>query len=112
MSTRTGVSLDSTAIITLAVFAALALLIVILSARQSARQKAGMEQFAASHGWRFLGTDSSQVKSMLAQIGPNEDWIAENLVLVDGPPESVSLFSYSSGTRPSSAHPKSMASHV
>jgi len=99
MSMRTGASLDTTAIVTLAVFAALALLVAILSVRQSGQQKAGMERFAASHGWQFLGTDSSQVESLLTQTDPKEKWRAWNIILVEGPPQSVYLFSYRTATR-------------
>lgn len=92
--------MDTTVIVTLVVFAALALLVVVLSLRQSGQRKAGMEQFAANHGWQFLGTDSSQVESMLTQIDPKENWRAWNIILVEGPPQSVYLFSYRTRTTP------------
>jgi len=99
MSRRTKVLLDNIEIVILVGFGAVVLLGAILSVRQSARRKARMEQFAAQHGWQFLGADSSQVESMLTQIEPNKDWRAQNIILVERPPESLYLFYYSSGTK-------------
>ena len=88
--------MDTTSIVVLVVFGALLLLGTIVGVRYSARQKAGMKQLAAEHGWQFLGINSSQLESMLEDIHPNEKWNAWNIILVEGPPQSVYLFSYSS----------------
>lgn len=99
MATASGGKLDTTAIITLAIFGVLAATAVFLSLRQSTKQKAAMEQFAASHGWRFLGRDQSQLRPVLDQVDPSESWTAADIVLVERPPASVHLFSYSSTRR-------------
>jgi len=77
----------------------LAVAIIILSLRQSAKRKVEMERFAASHGWRFLGRDASQLLLILDQVDPSENWTPDNIVLVGGRWKSIYLFSYSAGPK-------------
>jgi hypothetical protein len=88
--------MDRTAIVTLAIFGIAAATGVFLWLRQSAKREAVMEQFAISHGWRFLGSNRSQLDPVLHQVCPGESWLAYDIVLVQGPPAGVYLFGYSS----------------
>lgn len=91
--------MDPIVIVTLAVFGALAATLVFLSRRQGLEQRNAMEQFAAGHGWRFLGRDASQLLPLLEQVDPNESWIADDIVALENPPAGAWLFAYNSYPR-------------
>lgn len=88
---------DPRVVFPLVIFGVIAVVIIILSLRQSARVRADMAQFAASHGWVFLGGDPSErlkLNQILDQVDPSKNWRAEYIVLVGAPRESMYLFRY------------------
>lgn len=98
--------MDPIVIVTLGVFGALAATLIFLSRRQGTEQRNAMEQFAASHGCRFLGRDASQVLPLLEQIDASESWTVHDIVALEGPPAGAWLFGYSSHRRQSRASPE------
>ena len=91
--------MDSVVIAAIAGIGLLAAIVVFFSLRQTAREAAAMERFAASHGWTFLKRDDSRVTPILDQVDPDQLWYPYHIVLVAGPPESVYLFQYTSRPR-------------
>jgi hypothetical protein len=95
--------LPGPAIAVLVGFAVLAIIVIVLSVRQSAARKAGMEQFAATRGWRFSSESDARLVEILGEIDPGERWRVDSVIAVGDPAEETHLFSYSasSGARAS-----------
>jgi hypothetical protein len=75
-----------------------AVVLVLWSCYYYSRQKGEMQTLAASRGWNFLGKDSPELRLWLEEADTDKDhrrdWRAENIILVEGPPDKVYLFNY------------------
>jgi hypothetical protein len=91
--------LPGPAVAVLAGFLLLAIVVMILSSRQSSARKAGLEQFAASHGWQFSGGFDDKLQEVLGEIDPQEEWRVDNVITVEGPPEATYLFTFMASSR-------------
>ena len=69
------------------------------------RQTSEMRSLAERRGWKFLGKDSPELRLWLEEMDADTDrkghWRPENIILVEGPPDTVYLFNYTARSYPS-----------
>jgi len=71
-----------------------AAVLVLWSCYYHSQQKSEMQSLAASRGWKFLGKDLPELRLWLEEVEADRNWRPENVILVEGPPDEVYLFTY------------------
>jgi hypothetical protein len=88
-------------------FVLVAAVLVLWSWYYYSKQKSEMQSLAASRGWKFLGKDSPELRLWLEEVDADTDrkrhWRPDNIILVEGPPDTVYLFNYQASTYPGRA---------
>jgi hypothetical protein len=86
-------------IITISAFLAIAVAVILLARWQGRREAEARREFAGLHGWDMPAETPAEVTEALALLAPAEVRVASGLTVVERPPRSLYLFSFSWRTR-------------
>ena len=91
--------MDRTMILTIGGFLAVAVVFILVARWQGRREAAARREFAARHGWEMPAEAPAEVTETLALFAPVEVRVVSGLTVIERPPRSMYLFSFSSRTR-------------
>ena len=86
--------MKSPEVIGMSIFGLLCVGALVLGIYQGAQTRKRVANYAALHGWSVSRLGDARLNALLDEVSPELNWSPNNVMQVDGPPESLYLFGY------------------